>query len=113
MAILNKPLNYGGRLFEVGDNIRGQVPLDMIQLLKKEGVVSEEEVLKDQELPSGGATAVEQLKTVEELAEHLKILNDAESVQSLLDEEQGKDKPRAGAVKLLEARLKEIQDERV
>ncbi|MDM5278808.1 hypothetical protein QUF95_15525 [Paenibacillus silvae] len=114
MAILNKPLNYGGRLFAVGENIRGHVPLDMIQLLEKEGAVSTEEAPEEQGLPSSATDpSSEQMKTVEELSEYLKTVNEAETVQALLKEEQEKDKPRAGAVRLLEARLKEIQDERV
>nr|WP_145402966.1 hypothetical protein [Paenibacillus xylanexedens] len=114
MAILTKPLNYGGRMFAVGENIQGHVPLDMIQLLEKEGAISTEQAPEEQALPSAAADpSSEQMKTVEELSEYLKTVNDTETVQTLLNEEQEKDKPRAGAVKLLEARLKEIQDERV
>ncbi|MET3831020.1 hypothetical protein ABIC86_002486 [Paenibacillus sp. DS2363] len=112
--ILKQPLNFGGRLFETGENIQGHVPLDMVELLQGQGALEEvDEASEEHTQPSDDTVTVEPLKTVEELAEHVKTLADAETVQALLDEEQGREKPRAGAVKLIEARLKEIQDERV
>ncbi|QLG39388.1 hypothetical protein HW560_15685 [Paenibacillus sp. E222] len=112
--ILKQPLNFGGRLFETGENIQGHIPLDMVELLQGQGVLEEiEEAQEEPDATSDITDTTEKFKTVEELAEHVKTLDDAESVQALLAEEQGKEKPRAGAIKLLEARLKEIQDERV
>jgi|GEM_PF-6488592 len=41
MLILTQPLNYGGRLYEVGDNVRGRLPLDVIAQLQAGGHIEE------------------------------------------------------------------------
>jgi hypothetical protein len=37
--ILRSALNYAGRLYEAGDNVTGQLPLDMIRALQANGVL--------------------------------------------------------------------------
>lgn len=39
---LTKPLNYGGRLWEVGETVTGKLPMDFIQELQKNGALDEE-----------------------------------------------------------------------
>ncbi|OME03376.1 hypothetical protein BSK54_07955 [Paenibacillus odorifer] len=50
MLILKQPLNYGGRLYEIGENVRGKLPLDFIQELQESGHLEEreEEKLEDE-----------------------------------------------------------------
>lgn len=108
MPILNKPLNYGGRLFTEGEEIQGHVPLEMIEILRETDALKAE----DQEETSEGQVLEDTGKSISELSEYLKTVNDAEEVSALLADEQA-GKARAGAIKALEARLKEIQDERV
>ncbi|WJH28442.1 hypothetical protein N6H13_25970 [Paenibacillus sp. CC-CFT742] len=108
MPILKKPLNYGGRLYVEGEEIQGQVPLEMIELLRETDSLEVDEQSESSDDP----VLEDAAKSVSELSEYLKTVNDAEEVTALLaDEKAGK--ARAGAIKALEARLKEIQDERV
>lgn len=110
MPILKKPLNYGGRLYSEGEEIQGQVPLEMIELLRETDALKAEE---QQETSEGQGQVLEDAgKSISELSEYLKTVNDAEEISALLADEQA-GKARAGAIKALEARLKEIQDERV
>jgi hypothetical protein len=39
---LTKPLNFGGRLFMPGENAKGALPLDVIEQLKLNGVIVDE-----------------------------------------------------------------------
>lgn len=118
--ILKSPLNYAGRLYEVGESVRGQLPLDMIEQLKGKGLFKDEEpsgtVLEGSETNQDPKEQNEDHpqtfspnRSVAELEEYLKGVNDAEEITSLLEQEQASDQPRSGAVKLLEKKLKELQ----
>lgn len=61
MLILTQPLNYGGRLYEVGEDVQGKLPLDVIQQLQEGGHIEEsEEVVNEQvdenDPPNGDGT---------------------------------------------------------
>ncbi|MFX3635448.1 MAG: hypothetical protein ACE3L7_04120 [Candidatus Pristimantibacillus sp.] len=43
MLILKQPLNYGGGLFKVGEDVRGKLPLDLLEKLQEEGHIEEVE----------------------------------------------------------------------
>lgn len=54
--ILNKPLNYGGRLWEAGETVTGQLPVDLILQLQENGVIDKDESLAQE--AAGVAPAV-------------------------------------------------------
>lgn len=39
--ILKKPLNYAGRLWEAGSNVKGQLPMDFILELQANGAIED------------------------------------------------------------------------
>ncbi|AIW41792.1 hypothetical protein MHB54_04280 [Paenibacillus sp. FSL M7-0802] len=41
--ILKKPLNYGGRLWEAGETVTGQLPIDLILELQESGAIDKNE----------------------------------------------------------------------
>ncbi|MGW8956622.1 hypothetical protein [Paenibacillus sp. NPDC055715] len=41
--ILKQPLNYGGRLYESGEKVTGQLPVDLILQLQESGAIDKEE----------------------------------------------------------------------
>lgn len=47
MLILTEPLNYGGRLYIAGEDVRGKLPLDLIQQLQDGGYIEEQEAERD------------------------------------------------------------------
>ncbi|MEK5182131.1 hypothetical protein [Paenibacillus odorifer] len=49
MLILKEPLNYGGRLFEVGEDVRGRLPLELTQQLQEMGHLEEREEEKSED----------------------------------------------------------------
>ncbi|OBZ08923.1 hypothetical protein A8L34_22485 [Bacillus sp. FJAT-27264] len=49
MLILKQPLNYGGGLFEAGEDVRGRLPLDLIQQLQDDGHLEEREEEKQEQ----------------------------------------------------------------
>lgn len=118
--ILKSPLNFAGRLYEAGENVKGQLPLDMIEQLKGKGLFKDFEpsgaVLEGSETSQDPKEQDEDnpqtfspSRSVAELEEYLKGVNDTEEITSLLEKEQASDQPRSGAIKLLEKKLKELQ----
>jgi len=59
MLRLTESLNYGGRLYEIGEDVRGKLPLEVIQQLQEGGHIEEvEDVRNEQEVdgePNGDA----------------------------------------------------------
>ncbi|MDY7990680.1 hypothetical protein UY286_08660 [Paenibacillus polymyxa] len=53
--ILNKPLNYAGRLWEAGSNVKGQLPMDFILELQANGAIEDSQ---EQETEGVTPTAV-------------------------------------------------------
>lgn len=53
MMILKKTLNYGGRLWEAGENVTGQLPIDLILELQESGAIHKDES-PAQETADGG-----------------------------------------------------------
>ncbi|MEK4882646.1 MULTISPECIES: hypothetical protein [Paenibacillus] len=49
MLILKEPLNYGGRLFEVGEDVRGRLPLELTRQLQEMGHLEEREEEKPED----------------------------------------------------------------
>lgn len=41
---LKEPLNFAGRLYDAGESVKGQLPLDMIEALRKNNKLDEEAV---------------------------------------------------------------------
>ncbi|WP_044480445.1 hypothetical protein [Paenibacillus antibioticophila] len=61
--ILNEALNYGGRLYMAGENVKGKLPLDLIRTLRDNGkfadLDTEENTGSLMEDPEGGSTSGE------------------------------------------------------
>lgn len=47
--ILKSPLNYGGRLYIAGENVKGKLPLEMLELLEEKGAFNSSFELSVQE----------------------------------------------------------------
>lgn len=41
MLILTQPLNYGGRLYAIGEDVQGKLPLELIEQLQENGHLQE------------------------------------------------------------------------
>lgn len=112
--ILKKPLNFGGRLYNVGDDVKGKLPLDMIATLKSKGAFEDfEEVEEAIKLPEGETDphSLSPSRSVAELEEYLKGVESSEEVSALLEHEKTTSSPRASAIKVLEKRLQELSNE--
>lgn len=72
---LNKPLNYGGRLWGVGERVTGRLPMDFIQELQKNGALDEdsEEINQDVSIVVLSVEGFSELKA-DEQKERLKAL---------------------------------------
>ncbi|MCM3129010.1 hypothetical protein ACFQ3J_08805 [Paenibacillus provencensis] len=120
MMILKSPLNFAGRLYEAGENVKGQLPLDMIEQLKGKGLFKDSELSGTEQEGSESSQDPQTQdndnpqvfspnRSVAELEEYLKGVSEVEEINLLLEQEQASDQTRAGAVKLLEKKLKELQ----
>ncbi|MEC0171161.1 hypothetical protein [Paenibacillus graminis] len=73
MLILTEPLNHGGRLYAIGEDVRGKLPLDLIQQLQDGGYIEEQAPESDPVTadgdPDSGPNEGEQKLTPEDLAE--------------------------------------------
>jgi hypothetical protein len=100
--ILNRPLNYGGRLYQSGENVAGQLPPDMIDLLRKNGAIT---AASDHaaEPPSGESMTIAQLKKLAAETE------DVELLAEWLRKERESENPRASAIRFLEERIAELE----
>lgn len=105
--ILKNALNHGGRLYLAGEDVKGKLPLDMIQLLQEKGGFEDVIPLEN---PSNGEGFLP-TRSVAELEEYLQSVDSKEELESLLTQEKQSDQPRASAIKVLEKRLKEMQSE--
>ncbi|MEC0092495.1 hypothetical protein [Paenibacillus macquariensis] len=113
--ILKNALNFGGRLYEAGENVKGELPLDMIEVLKEKNAFSDIDITSEEvngeppTLDDGVKVATASVeKSVAELEEHLKTILDVEEINALLEEENKREQPRASAIKALEKRMKEL-----
>lgn len=50
-------------------------------------------------------------RTIEEVEEYIEAVNDSEELKALLAEEKESKKPRKGAIEIIEARLKEVNED--
>lgn len=103
--ILKNPVNYGGRLFEPGENVRGKLPLDLIEVLQENGQLDPVDPAETEDSP-----ASEKELSLSELEAFLAQVQDPAEAKKLLEKEQSTKSPRTGAIKQLEKRLKELQD---
>lgn len=106
--IITQPVNYGGRIYEAGENVRGKLPADMLILLQNSGVIQQPEAEAD---PS--ESKEREPMSLAQLAEYVQSIEDPEKISALLSEEQSGEKPRSGAISLFEKRLKELQHEQL
>lgn len=100
---LTRPLNFAGRLYRVGDDISGQLPPDMIALLKTNGAIT----TGSDPSPSAGAKSMQ--PTVAQLKLLVAETENLEQLSELLRKEQESDNPRTSAIKLLEDRIAELE----
>lgn len=49
---LKEPLNFAGRLYDAGESVKGKLPLDMIEALRRNQKLEEDPT--DSETPNGG-----------------------------------------------------------
>lgn len=101
---LTRPLNYGGRLYRAGENIAGQLPPDMIALLKANGTITTESD------PSPAAVVKSAQPTVAELKKLVAETEDLKQLSEWLRKERESDNPRTSAIKLLEERIAELEE---
>lgn len=107
LLFMKEPVNFGGRIYEAGERATGRLPADFIEVLLKQGVLTDEPPEQEEKLPR---EEIEPM-SVEQLSEHLKQVDDPAEVTRLLQLEQDSGSPRSTAVKLLEKRLKELGNE--
>ncbi|MEC0234068.1 hypothetical protein P4H71_06950 [Paenibacillus kribbensis] len=57
--ILKQPLNYGGRLWEAGENVQGQLPVDFILELQANGALEDSPDLEAEGVTPTAVSAAE------------------------------------------------------
>lgn len=107
--ILKSPVNYGGRLYEAGENVRGKLPPDYLDLLRANEHILEanEEPKDDVEQDSTGQVATGD--SLPELIKHIEASEDMEELDRLHAQEKSRSRPRSGALKAIEKRLAELE----
>lgn len=101
ISVALKPINYGGRLYEVGDKLTG-VPVEMLQSFKDAGHATD--IQTSTESPAPDIASM----TLPELTKFVVTIDHATIIQSLIEQERTIEKPRPSAVKVLEQRLKKL-----
>lgn len=109
--ILKSPVNYGGRLYAIGENVRGKLPPDYLDLLRANGhildIQATEEPKDEVEQDSTGQVATGD--SLPELIKHIEASEDMEELDRLHAQEKSKSRPRSGALKAIEKRLAELE----
>lgn len=115
---LKRPLNYAGRLFDAGEEVKGKLPLDFIQALEEKGGFEDQDEAEPLDskdnlegLSEDNHSSLSPTRSVAELEEYLKSVEDLDHVSELLEKEKASNSPRASAIKVLEKRLKELANE--
>lgn len=116
---LKEPLSFAGHLYASGENVKGKLPLDFIEVLRSNNKLLEEEGLQEEiEEVAGIATEEDEISgnklvseySLQDLGQILADITDVDQVSKMLQDEMTSENPRAGAIKLLEKRLKELQE---
>lgn len=107
--ILRQAVNFAGRIYPAGEDVRGKMPLDFIQLLQQSGVIDADETAQTP-VPEDTTASVEG-KTLAELNLLAASITEAVEIEALLAQEQNSAAPRAGAVKILEQRHAKLKSQ--
>lgn len=106
--ILKVPVNHGGRLFAAGDSVAGKLPLDYIELLRKNGHLAEEEQVEalavSQEDPEFDLNA-----SASEVIKHIAEVESQEELDRINQLEREKDSPRSTVLKAIDKRYEELE----
>lgn len=108
--ILKTSVNYGGRIFAVGENVAGKIPLEYLGLLRENGHLEEEEQQPEQEViePSGSVIDVD--AAAGEVVKQVKEVESLEELDRLLQLENEKPSPRSSVLKAIEKRYAELEN---
>jgi len=108
--ILKTPVNYGGRLYQPGENVAGKLPLDYLELLRNNGHLDEGEKTPSSEQVVGTTNAEFSLDAaVGEVVKYIEELNDLEELDQLYQLEKEKQRPRSNVLKAIEKRYAELE----
>jgi hypothetical protein len=110
--ILKRPLNYGGRIFSAGENVRGILPSDLFATLQERDAFEEVQVESNENGEQSTTLPVSpQALAVNDLADYVGSVTDPTEIERLLQAEKETENPRASAIKLFEKRMKELANE--
>jgi len=108
--ILKTPVNYGGRLYQPGENVAGKLPLDYLELLKNNGHLDEgEETPSSEQKVETNNSEFSLDASAGEVVKYIEELNDLEELDRLCQQEKDKQRPRSNVLKAIEKRYAELE----